>query len=128
VTINTKRKLGPKTVDCVFLRYAHHSIDYRFLVIKSEIPDVHVDTFLESHDVTFFENIFPMKKSYDMSSLPTNVITDISPEPSENFDHAKHTPEPIHEEVDSESPRRSKRPRTVKSFSDDFTVYLMDDT
>jgi hypothetical protein len=128
VTINTKRKLGPKTVDCVFLGYAHHSIDYRFLVIKSEIPDVHVDTFLESHDVTFFENIFPMKKSYDMSSLPTNVITDISPEPSENFDHAEHTPEPIHEEIDSESPRRSKRPRTVKSFSDDFTVYLMDDT
>jgi hypothetical protein len=128
VTINTKRKLGPKTVDCVFLGYAHHSIDYRFLVIKSEIPDVHVDTFLESHDVTFFENIFPMKKSYDMSSLPTNVITDISPEPSENFDHAEHTPEPIHEEIDSESPRRSKRPRTVKSFSDDFTIYLMDDT
>jgi hypothetical protein len=31
-------------------------------VIKLEIPDVHVDTFLESHDVIFFENIFPMKK------------------------------------------------------------------
>jgi hypothetical protein len=97
-------------------------------VIKSEIPDVHIDTFLKSHDVTFFENIFPMKKSYDMSSLPTNVITDISHEPSENFDHVEHTPEPIHEEIDSESLRRSKRPRTAKSFSDDFTVYLMDDT
>jgi hypothetical protein len=23
---------------------------------------MHVDTFLESHDVTFYENIFPMKK------------------------------------------------------------------
>jgi hypothetical protein len=58
VSINKKRKLGPKTVDCVFLGYAHHSIDYRFLVIKLEVPDVHVDTFLESHNVTFFENIF----------------------------------------------------------------------
>jgi hypothetical protein len=56
--INKKRKLGPKIVDCVFLGYAHHSIAYRFLVIKSEVSDVHVDIFLESHDVTFFKNIF----------------------------------------------------------------------
>ena len=56
--INKKRKLGPKIMDCVFFGYAHHNITYRFLVIKSEISDVHVDTFLESHDVTFFENIF----------------------------------------------------------------------
>jgi hypothetical protein len=27
-----------------------------------------------------------------------------------------------------EAPRRSKRQRTAKSFGDDFTVYLMDDT
>jgi hypothetical protein len=45
VPINKKRKLAPKIVDCVFLGYAHHSIAYRFLVIKSEIPDVHIDTF-----------------------------------------------------------------------------------
>jgi hypothetical protein len=45
-------------MDCIFLGYAHHSIDYRFLVIKSDVPDVYVDTFFESHDVTFFENIF----------------------------------------------------------------------
>jgi hypothetical protein len=61
VPINKKRKLGPKTVDYVFLGYAHLSIVYRFLVIKSEVPDMHVDTFLESRDVTFFENIFPIK-------------------------------------------------------------------
>jgi hypothetical protein len=128
VTINKKRKLGPKIVDCVFLGYAHHSTAYRFLVIKSEIPDVHIDTFLESRDVTFFENIFHMKNSYDMSSLPVNVLADASPEPSGNFDHAEHTPEPIHEEIDSEAPRRSKRSRIAKSFSDDFTIYLMDDT
>jgi hypothetical protein len=85
-------------------------ITYRFLVIKLDVPDVHVDPFLVSHDVTFFENIFPMKKLYDMSSLSTNVIVDTTLEPSKNFDHAEHTPEPIHEEVDSEAPRRSKRP------------------
>jgi hypothetical protein len=69
-----------------------------------------------------------MKKSYVMSSLPANVLADTSPEPSGNFDRAEHTPEPIHEEIDSEAPRRSKRPRTTMSFSDDFTIYLMDDT
>jgi hypothetical protein len=89
---------------------------------------VHIYTFLESCDLTFLENIFPMKKSYGLSSLPTNVIADTTPDPSENFDYAKHTPEPIHEEIDSEDPKRSKRPRTTKSFNDDFTVYLMDDT
>jgi hypothetical protein len=63
-----------------------------------------------------------------MSSLPANVLADTSLEPSKNFDHAEHTPEPIHEEIDSETPRRSKRPRTAKSFGDDFTIYLVDDT
>jgi hypothetical protein len=78
-------------------------------VIKLEVPDVHAD-------------------SYGMSSLPANVIVDTTLEPFENFDHAEHTPEPIHEEIDSEAPMRSKTLRTAKSFDDDFTVYLMDDT
>jgi hypothetical protein len=128
VPINNKRKLDPKTVDYVFLRYANYSAAYRFLVIKSEISDVHSDTFLDSHNVTFFENIFPIKNLYDMSSLPANVLADTSPKPSGNFDHAEHTHEPIREEIDSEALRRSKRPRNVKSFGDDFTIYLVDDT
>jgi hypothetical protein len=39
-----------------------------------------------------------------------------------------HTPEPIHEKINSEAPTRSKKLRTAKSFNDDFTVYLIDDT
>jgi hypothetical protein len=97
-------------------------------VIESKIPDVHVDTFLESRDLTFFYNFFPMKNVYGMSNLHANVIADTSPKPSKIFDHVKHTPKPIHEEIHSEAPKRSKRPRTAKSFSDDFTVYLIDDT
>ena len=56
-----KRKLGPKTVDCVFVGYAHNRNAYRFLVVKSEIPDVHT-TVIESRDATFFETVFPMKE------------------------------------------------------------------
>jgi hypothetical protein len=63
-----------------------------------------------------------------MSSLPTNVIVDITLEPSENFDHADHTSEPIHEEIYSEAPRTSKRSRKTKCFGDDFTIYFVDDT
>jgi hypothetical protein len=92
------------------------------------VPGVHIDIFLDSYNVTFFDNIFPMKNLYDMSTLPTNEITDTTLEPSKFFDHAEHTPELIHEEIDSEAPRRSKRPRIAKSFGDDFTIYLMNDT
>jgi hypothetical protein len=63
VPINKKHKLGPKIVDCVFLGYAPCSIVYKFLVIKLEVSYVHVDTFLEPHDITFFENFFSMKNS-----------------------------------------------------------------
>jgi hypothetical protein len=41
---------------------------------------------------------------------------------------AEHTLEPVHEEIDNETPRRSKRQKIAKSFGDDFTVYLMNDT
>jgi hypothetical protein len=54
VPINKKRKLRPKTVDCVFLGYAIHSVGYRFLIINSEVPDMHVGTIMESRDATFF--------------------------------------------------------------------------
>jgi hypothetical protein len=128
VPIYKKRKLRPKIVDCTFLGYAHHSITYMFLLIKSGVGDVYIDIFLESRDATFFENIFLMKNLHSMSTLSKNVIVDTTPEPSENFVHAEHALEPVHEEIDSKATRRSKRQRTTKSFGDDFTVYLMDDT
>jgi hypothetical protein len=62
VPINKKRKLGPKTIDCVFLGYAIHSVGYRFLIVNSSVPEMTVDTIMESRDVTFFEEEFPMKK------------------------------------------------------------------
>ena len=61
--INKKRKLGPMTFNCVFLGYAIHNVGYRFLIINSSIPEMAVDTIMESRDVTFFENKFPMKNT-----------------------------------------------------------------
>jgi hypothetical protein len=76
VAINKKRKLVPRTMDCVFLGYASCSLAYRFLVVKSEVPDVYVDTIMESRDTTFFEHIFPMKDSHNKS----RYSFDITPE------------------------------------------------
>jgi hypothetical protein len=47
-------------VDSIFLGYAQHSAAYKFLIIKSEISDVHANTMTESRDATFFKNIFSM--------------------------------------------------------------------
>jgi hypothetical protein len=77
-----------------------------FLVIKSEVPDVYVDTFLEYRDVTFFENIFLIKNLHSMSRLTENVIEDTTPKPSKKIMHVKHTLEPVHKEIDGEAPRR----------------------
>ena len=57
--INKKRKLRPKTVDCVFLGYAIHNVGYRFLIINSSVPKMVVDTIMESKDATFFRMSFP---------------------------------------------------------------------
>jgi hypothetical protein len=124
VPIAMKRKLGPKTVDCVFLGYAFHSVGYRLLIIKSSVPDMHVGTIMESRDVTFFENIFPMKETHSSSSHEF-VKT---PENNDEIVRIEQPLEENNEKDDNEVTRKSKRQRTAKSFGDDFMVYLVDDT
>ena len=118
--ITKKHKFGPKTVDCVFLGYAIHSIGYRFLIVKSGVPDMHVGT----RDAIFFENIFSMRDGTS-SSRQEFIEDDSSAEPVE---HNEPTLVENPEEDNNDAPRKSKRQRTVKSFGDDFIVYLMDDT
>jgi hypothetical protein len=97
VPINKKRKPGPKTVDCVFLGYAIHSVGYRFLIINSKVPDMVEGTILESRYATFFEDEFPMKNipstsSHDSVSLktpdPENIVADESHENIPEEDNA----------------------------------------
>ena len=56
--ISKKRKLGTKTIDCIFLGYAIHSVGYRFLIINTGVPDMLVGTIMESRDATFFNMNF----------------------------------------------------------------------
>ena len=68
VPIPKRVKLGPKTVDCVFIGYATNSKACRFLVHKSEHPDIHDNTVMESDSAEFFEHIYPYKTRLESSS------------------------------------------------------------
>ena len=57
-------------MDCIFIGYALNSSAYRFLVYKSEIPDIHVNMIIESRDAVFFEDIF----SYKISEKKTHEM------------------------------------------------------
>jgi len=59
VPITKKRKLGPNTLDCVFLGYAIHRVGYRFLILKSEVPDMHVGTLWSLEMLHFLRTFFP---------------------------------------------------------------------
>ena len=124
VPINKKRKLGPKTVDCVFIGYAPNCIAYRFLVVKSGVDEVNVGTIFESKDATFFEDIFPMRDMPSMSSQESDPF----PEPVTPMEFEEQSDSESSQEDDNEAPTRSKRQSTVKSFGNDFIVYLVDDT
>ena len=115
VPIPKRIKLGPKTIDCIFIGYAINSSAYRFLVHKSNIHDIHVNTITESRNASFFENMFPSKNACDESSLKRTHDTATS-----NIDH-----ESINEESE-EALRHSKRARTSKSFGPDFLTYLLE--
>jgi hypothetical protein len=105
VPINKKCKLGPRTVYCVFLGYASCSIAYRFLVVKSEVPDVYVDTIMESCDATLFEHIFPMKDIHSNS----RYSSEITPKHSTPIESSKQPHEIDLDEDDNDAPKRSKR-------------------
>ena len=72
-----RTKLGPKTIDCVFIGFANASAAYRFLVYKFEVHDIHVNTILESIDAKFFEDDFPYKESR-MSAMNKRTHDELS--------------------------------------------------
>ena len=80
-------KIGPKTVDCIFIGYANNSSAYRFLVHKSPITDIHEGTVIESRNAHFFEEVFPRKENKEIVSRKRDYETAIGsnvgvPEPT----------------------------------------------
>ena len=108
-----KVRIGPKTINCIFISYAHNSAAYRFLVYESNIPDIHQNTIMESRNASFFEDVFPYG-SKEKPSSSKRVLETIQ----ENSQD---------EDTDGEvEPRRSKRARTEKSFGPDFLTYMLE--
>ena len=105
-----KERIGPKTIDCLFIGYAHNSSAYRFLVHKSENPDIHKNMIMESRNASFFEDVFPCKE--ENNSKRTFEAVGESSKTQENI-------------VDDE-PRRGKRARTSKSYGPDFLTYFVE--
>ncbi|KAL2232464.1 UNVERIFIED_CONTAM: hypothetical protein Sindi_1426400 [Sesamum indicum] len=105
-----RKKLGPKTVDVVFLCYVETSYALRFQVIRSEIPGIEINTIVEFHDAIFLEDIFPMK-----TGIPSSVSLDDSL-PSTSI--SKH---------ESDELKRSKRARVLRDSRSDFVTYNIED-
>ena len=112
VPIPKKVKIGPKTIDCVFIGYAHNSSAYRFLIHKSEIIDMHANTIIESRNASFFENVFPYKSTQESNSSKRTHDTAIGSSQDQQNDDV---------------PRHSKITRTSKSFGPYFLTYLLED-
>ena len=55
VPLPRRVKIGPKTIDCVFIGYVVNTKACRFLVHKSDNPEIHVNTIIESDNAEFFE-------------------------------------------------------------------------
>jgi hypothetical protein len=109
VSINKKCKLGSKTIDCVFLDYAIHSVGYRYLIINSEIPDMHVGTIMESRDAIFFYNGIPMKTTSSTSSHKIIIPHEHQHENFTPIEQIEESREQNSEEDDIVVTKKSKR-------------------
>ncbi|GJS19546.1 zinc finger, CCHC-type containing protein [Tanacetum coccineum] len=111
------QKIGPKSVDCIFIGYAKNSSAYRFIVHESKNPDIQKNTVMESRNASFFEHIFPclLKETGSSSSLDDKVVQDKRQRDDNDLQDERQ--DQTEEEVE---PRRSKRARNEKSFRPNF--------
>ncbi|GKB25991.1 retrotransposon protein, putative, ty1-copia subclass, partial [Tanacetum coccineum] len=72
------QKIGPKSVDCIFIGYAMNNSAYRFIVHESKNPDIQKNTVMESRNASFFEHIFPClsKETGSSARLDDEVVQD----------------------------------------------------
>jgi heptaprenylglyceryl phosphate synthase len=56
-------KIRSKTIDYVFINYVYNSNAYQFIVHKSSIKNIHPNIIMKSRNATYFEDVFPFKKT-----------------------------------------------------------------
>ena len=86
---------------------------------------MNVGTIMESRDAIFFENEFPIKNTPSTSSHESILLP-------ETHEPVIHTDVETHDEnLEKDNnivTQKSKRWSTAKSFSEDYILYLVDDT
>ena len=104
-----------KTVDAIFLGYVETSYAYRFLVKRSNVSGIDVNTIVQFFDATFFENVFPMKTDVpqSVSSVDSTPTTGSIPDYVKKMAHVEGEPDGVisrpDQSVEIIEPRRSKR-------------------
>ena len=83
----------------------------------SNIPDLYVNTIIESRNASFFEEIFLYKSTQESSSFQRNF---------ESTSSTSHDQE-LMEERNKVEPRSSKRTKTSKSFGSNFLTCMLED-
>ncbi|GJW81726.1 retrovirus-related pol polyprotein from transposon TNT 1-94 [Tanacetum coccineum] len=118
------QKIGPKSVDCIFIGYAKNSSAYRFIVHESKNPDIQKNTVMESRNASFFEHIFPClsKETRSSARLDDEIVQD-KRQRDDNDLQDERQDQTEEEEVEL---RRSKRARNEKSFGPDFVSFMVE--
>ncbi|GJW99868.1 retrovirus-related pol polyprotein from transposon TNT 1-94 [Tanacetum coccineum] len=118
------QKIGPKSVDCIFIGYAKNISAYRFIIHESKNPDIQKNTVMESRNASFFEHIFPClsKETGSSARLDDEVVQD-KRQRDDNDLQDERQDQTEEEEVE---PRRSKRARNEKSFGPDFVSFMVE--
>jgi hypothetical protein len=101
-------------------------VGYRFLTINSSVLEMAINTIMESRDATFFEDEFSMKINTPGMLSHDSIFVPEFHEPV--IDADDETQGEIPEEDNNTVTQKSKRQRVVKSFGEDFIIYLVDDT
>lgn len=114
VHLPKKVKLGPQTVDCIFIGYAGHSSAYQFLVHQFDMSDIHMNIIMESRNVSFFEEEFSYKSTHESSSLKRTHDTIVD----QHYGSM--------DKGNDNEPRQGKRTKVAKSFGPDFLTFLLE--
>ncbi|GJV28930.1 retrovirus-related pol polyprotein from transposon TNT 1-94, partial [Tanacetum coccineum] len=117
------QKIGPKSVDCIFIGYAKNSGAYRFIVHESKNPDIKKNTVMESRNASFFEHLFPClsKETGSSARLDDEVVQDKRQRDDNDLQDERQ--DQTKEEV---KPRRSKRARNEKLFGPNFVSFMVE--
>ncbi|GJV82223.1 pol polyprotein [Tanacetum coccineum] len=72
------QKIGPKSVNCIFIGYTKNNSAYHFIVHESKNLDIQKNTVMEYRNASFFEHIFPClsKETRSSARLDDEVVQD----------------------------------------------------